>query len=428
MRFHILDVKIYKHLSDSIITPAQVFEFKVDSIHTPKKGVSMIMFYGIEDTSWLLMRGKNIGKNYKIDFNEPFIIIPPETVPLSYPKEKFQYYYYNNDPLFYYVIIFNAEDPLYNFQYFGDEYLGVVKWVDFKIFPQNQYIDKKAEIDYILEHFLNDPIKNIMPKIKIIEDDAYKGNFKAANSSVSKKYDKIREKIEFTLTDSLPYGSYPVTFTIDDIISSTIVFKKFELLPKEKLNIALFSKDTVILSHYLKSVGFDFLINPKETELYLCDAFIVDENYLKHLGKELNNKLLLEIQKGKNFIVLNQSMEIIDLFGSKIFNSQTDFAYINDKLKIEDSKIFSHPNLISESDLNNWDYEISKGIPNKFDNIFHPLIKVNTTNTILEAGLLHKKEKQGNIFYLPLSVKKQLFAVNEAIYKLLNNLIVYKND
>jgi hypothetical protein len=426
LRFHMLNPKIDKYLSDSIICPRQVFEFKIDSIYSKKKGVSMIMFYGIEDTSWLLMRGNNIGKNYQINFNEPFVFVSPEILPLSYPREEFQYYFFNDDPLFYYVILFYAEDPLYNFQYFGDEYLGVVDRANFQIIPKNQYIDKTAEIEYTLEHFLNDPFKNIMPNI--IETDTYKGTFTATSSSVSKKYDKAKGKIEFIISDSLNDGNYPVTFMISEPFASTIIFKKFELLPKEKLTVALFSKDTTILSHYLKSVGFDFLINPSKADVSLCDAFIVDENYLKHLTKELNSKLLSEIQKGKNFIVLNQSMEIVDLFGNKIFNKQTDFAYTTDKLIIEDSKIFSYPNLISESDLNNWDYEISRDIPDKFDNEFHSLIKINTPNIILGAGLLHKKEKQGNIFYLPLSIKKQLFTVNEAIYKLLNNLIIYKDE
>jgi hypothetical protein len=346
-------------------------------------------------------------------------------LPLSYPKEKFQYNFNNDDPLFYYAIIFYADDPLYNFQYFGDEYLGVVDKANFKIVPKIQYIDKTAEIEYVLEHFLNDPFRNINPVIS--EDDAYKGTFKTNTASVFKKYDKVRGKIEFTISDTLPAGTYPVTFMLSEFVTSTMVFKNFELLPKEKLTVALFSKDITVLSNYLKSVGFDVLINPK-TDLNLCDAFIIDENYLKHLDKGLTGKLFLEVEQGKNIVVLNQSMETVDLFGSKIFNKQTDFAYASDELKIEGSKIFSYPNLISESDLNNWDYEISRDIPEKFDDAFHSLIKINTSDTVLEAGLLHKKQKQGNIFYLPLSIKKQLFIVDEAIYKLLNNLILYKDE
>jgi hypothetical protein len=430
LRINLLGIKIDKYLSDSAVCRRQLVKFSIDSLHNLKEGTTTIIFYNMDDTNWVVMRGYDYGKKYKVKFKEPFLVVTPSSIPLNAPKEIYQYDFYTELPLIEYVIIHQAKNPIYSFQYFGREFINVVDKADFEVTPKNVFVKNTTNLEFNLTHYLNDPYKNIMPHLN--PADSYVGSFKATKFNVVKKYDKIQGKIEFTINDSLKEGSYPVRFTIGEPIVSEINIKKFNLSADTAIRAAIFSDKGEILTRFMKSVMIPYSLNPDFKDLSNFNTIIIDENF-SDLIKDQNYLTKFDefVNKGGNLVILKQdNLSGLSFINYKISNKNLEFSFCKDNALplIPGDKIFKYPNMISDSDWLDWSTERGNSIPTKYDKNFEELVKIESGINDLRGGILRLIYAKGSVFYISLSFKRQLDSVNPGVYKIFTNIISFKNE
>ncbi|HQJ74485.1 MAG TPA: hypothetical protein PKW14_02750 [Bacteroidota bacterium] len=428
LKYKLLNINILKSISDSAVCKRQLLKFTIDTIENIKNGKKVITFYSINDNEWVLMRGNDIGKTYDIKYKEPFIMVTPDNIRMNYPKEIYQYDFLTELPLFEYAITFKTNEKNKSFQYFGREFINVVEQAHFEIFPHFRFIKDSTEIGFNLTHFLNDPLKNIMPRI--MPEDSIIGSFMATKFSVYRKYDNITGRILFKFNDSLKNGNYKVHFTVGQPIISDITFKKFNLVYDSIITVGLFTEGKEILDNYFTSLKIKYIINPKKEDFSLLNTIIIDENLLFSKSSGFLSQFNDFVKNGGNLIVLKQD-KIDTVFFNKYFidNSKIGFGLLNDNIELldEKTKIFSFPNKITPYDFKDWNLEFSRSLPIKFSKDFNELMYIISDSKKL-CGLLYLPLDKGSIFYVPLSLKRQLLTVEPSAYKLLSNLISFKKE
>jgi len=428
LKYKLLNVNISKSLSDSAVCKRQLLKFTIDTIENIKNGTKVITFYSINDNEWVLMRGNDIGKTYDIKYKEPFLMVTPDNIRINYPKEIYQYDFLTELPLFEYAISFKTNEKNKSFQYFGREFINVVQQAHFEIFPKYRFIKDSTEIGFNLTHFLNDPLKNIMPKI--LPEDSIIGSFMATKFSVYRKYDNITGRILFKFNNTLKSGNYKVHFTVGQPIISEITFKKFDLIYDSLIKVGLFTEGKEIFDNYFTSLKIKYIINPKKEDFSLLNTILIDENFLFSKSSDFLSQFYDFVKNGGNLIILKQD-KIDKIFFDNYFidNTKIGFGLLNDNIELldEKTKIFSFPNRITPYDFKDWNLELSRSLPMLFSKDFNELMYIKSDSNKL-CGLLYLPLDKGSIFYVPLSLKRQLLTVQQSAYKFLSNLISFKKQ
>jgi hypothetical protein len=430
LKVNILGIKVEKSFSDSAVCQRQVCLLQFDTIYNLPPGKTSIFFLNM-NKDWVILRGSEFNNNMKMKYKEKIQIVLPEKMPLTFPGYIHQYESMNLDYPLKYVLIHESTESKYCFQYFDYEKFDVVPKSVLEVLPKTVKINKNRLFDYSLTHYLNDPVKNVNPKISNVE----MGTSVSDTFNLNNKYDSKSGKILFTLADSVKYGTHALFFTVGKPIYSRVIAKKFQCRVDSGAYIGIISHGKTELEKFMKDmeIRYDFIMDLNLESLSKYSSIIIDEDVMNYRNDLENNERINEyVKNGGRLVILSQNIGMF--FHKKSVNILNKNIILSDKMVFNESakvsflksehSLFKFPNNINIIDWKDWIQDRGKYFPKEYPEDMKELISITPeAGEEIKSGILYGEDGKGSVIYTALSINRQLFSVVEGAYRIFANMI-----
>lgn len=261
--------------------------------------------------------------------------------------------------------------------------------------------------------------------------------------TVTPKNTAEQELISFTIDEKPLYTRNTIDY---DHITKQTITSKAEIavrninLIKGSEKIAYIKGSGDEVAQYLSLIGYDVtiidndqinLFNLSDYDVVLLGIRALNVNKeLISINEKLNNYVK---QGGRLIIQYNTNRGLL-----KPFIGPIPFTISRDRVTVEEATanliypnhpVLNYPNQIKQSDFDNWVQERGLYFASEWDSVFTPIIRWNDPNEPpTEGALIIGQFGRGTVIYTGISFFRQLPAGVPGAYKLLSNLISFKNE
>ena len=423
LRCQILDVRIQYSVSDTIVTPIQVFFLRFGNVDaTSNAGKTQILFPGVVQKQWIVNEAQN--NFYPLKDSAEFRVLSPRSISLNSTETPQGFGALQMRTPLIFIVSHQDSNPNHNFMYKEEQPLVIAPYRSAEVlsprvmmyrdtnicvrFRSNVH-DKTKGVVYINDPVVSSPQRKIeFPGKNYVETDTLFLVWKDTMLTA-------RHEVTIWAGVGNPVGSFVVQ-PLDVKVNAKARVAVCSAIENSPVQIAL--RRLGVAATPLEATDFS------AKEMSDHSVIIVDQfsfNKFLGLGKQLDS-MEQWLRHGGRLIILPQygTERVNPFLGNEITFTDLSVGDCKEKLFIDSTDdVFHLPNIIEESSFNGEPFVIS------YNELAEK--KSGDSKVLMKAGtrvlLLEKRLEQGRIFYCAVNLFPRLLDLHKASYELLANLI-----
>ncbi len=427
LRCAVLDIDVRFVLSDTLVAPKQQFTLRFPKDRKfPLKGRSEIIFPSAIDSTWLI----NASEGFRFSFTVPdtFTIITPEVMAFNRPVSTEGSDKFTLSTRIPFVIAHKDPDPLRNFACRREIVLGV----------------SRVQTVEILTPFVRVmPGERLVLHLQNVSRDPYKGSVSVGDSvargtripiTILRNDGARRDTLPLAWRDSVADGDHVIPFRIGKGKPvGSFTARKFPALADTSRPVGLLTGLIASpVEEALRRLHIPFRLLDgsfnDDTPVALLRTIVIDRDAfaLRPDAGRVSGAIATWVRAGGHCVMLRQSPQAAEknpLTGNAGFGVTRMIAPEASVVADPASGLFSHPNLLSESDWRGWIISRAQS-PVMVTRDSNPVVhcKDESTGVPLIATVTMGK---GTLTAVALDLGPQLQIVHPGAHRLLANLLSY---
>jgi hypothetical protein len=426
LRVLLLDVRVHFELTERVLAERQLTFLTIDSILGVEQNKNAQVHFTSVNQGWII--NEQVGRKYGLTYGEHYRILSPQKISYHIPQSQYGLQNSQFAEQLSFVVIRQERDSLKDFQirvsipiFFAPRFSVELFTPLVRVLPSERVILKLT----------NNSRDGLRDKVLIADTLV---NAKGHEFRLSTKGSSFQDTLELHWTDSIKEGSYLIPIRIGQHEIGNFVARKLSIKVDSGATVGLLGGTAQSrTAEALRQLAIPFtnlaLSDVEKSVVSTMRSIIIDRRSMTLLDGFSRHAASLKgfAERGGTLIVLAQEMRawnrtpLIDglrLEQSSIFDFQT-------KVQIDtSSSLFSHPNVISSDDWNDWVFRRS------YNKAF---LKGNkrTMHSILFSAkgrwpfVVSSSLGKGKIIYVDFDLQHQWVNLHAGAFKLLANLLAY---
>ncbi|MDE3058661.1 MAG: PIG-L family deacetylase [Bacteroidota bacterium] len=424
LRCAALGVDIPYTVSDTVVTPVQLFFFRVEHLSPwMKKGKTQIVFPGVVEKKWVVNEKRD--PFYALSDTQAFRVLSPRQIPLTSAETPQGFSSLQSRASFSFIIVHQDKNSLRNFMYRRDIPLIIAPYRSVEVLTPQIASYRDSAVVVRLRSNVRDRSGGEM-----FISDALVASPKVKVSLPGKNY-VVTDTLSLRWKDTLIAQNREVALMAGgNLAIGSFVCRSLDVQSSPRARIGLYSAiNNSPLSSALRRIG----VSPSKLEteqftgnnLSKFSAVIIDQFSARSLFSSRDTSALLDwVKSGRKLIILPQYGAGAE---NSLLNGIIHFSYLpfigyNEPVKVDSAEhLFEEPNKISGNDLRGAWFPLSfGGLHGTFDNSMQVLMESADNRMPL---VVQRKIGKGTVLYCALNLFPRLLSLDEASYRLLANMV-----
>jgi hypothetical protein len=421
LRCSVLGINIRTAVSDSVVTPVQLFFFRMEmDTALFSHGEARILFPGVVEKKWIADEKQNTF--YPLGKTNEFRIVTPHSIPYTSPETAEGFRALQVRAPFTFMIVHHDSDPAQNFMYRKEIPLTIAPPRSVEVLTPNVVAHRDSILCVRFRNNTRDPIAGV-----IYLDDPFVSSPHRTVKLPSKNYVLI-DTVSLHWKDTTFSGIRETSLQAGPAVQfGKFYYHSLDVKTELREKIGLYS----IADHPILQTAFLRLgVFPDKCDttadlpgkLFSLSTLVIDELSLgSFVGSQYRDSILQQwLKAGGQMIVFPQygfSDRSVTFGFLPIINAAEAMAIDTT------DELFQFPNHINEDDFQGTSVPLSfGGLKFSDGKSAHVLLRSKRGN---EPLLAVEPVGKGKIIYVALNMDAQFLAVQKWAYKLLSNLLSY---